>query len=133
MTIDEEAMRFLEEQIPHLADSAVKEAYLRTLAAGYNVLESEINISRVRNRVKMGGHPVPEDKIISHYYRCLDLLMDAVQSTNRAYIFDNSNHEHIWLAEITDGRTLEMKTTLMPVWFKKALWDKFNAAVQASV
>ncbi len=29
----------------------------------------EINISRVRHRVKMGGHPVPEDKIISRYHK----------------------------------------------------------------
>lgn len=87
--------------------------------------DPEINISRVENRVKMGGHSVPKDKIISRYYRSLDLLMDAVQSTNRAYIFDNSSHQHIWLAEITNGKTLEMKTDQMPTWFKKALLDKF--------
>lgn len=89
--------------------------------------DPEINISRVRNRVKMGGHPVPEDKIVSRYYRSLDLLMDAVQSTHRAYIFDNSSHEHLWLAEVTDGRSLEMKSDSMPAWFKTALWDKFSA------
>ncbi len=87
---------------------------------------SDINISRVRYRVSTGGHPVPEDKIISRYMRSLDLLMQAVQITHRAYIFDNSTHEHIWLAEITDGRSLEMKTDRMPAWFKKSLWDKFN-------
>ncbi len=88
--------------------------------------DPDINISRVRYRVRMGGHAVPEDKIVSRYKRSLDLLMQAVQFTNRAYIFDNSSHEHIWLAEITDGQTLEMKTNRMPAWFKEALWDKFN-------
>jgi predicted ABC-type ATPase len=87
----------------------------------------DINISRVRYRVSMGGHSVPEDKVISRYQRSLDLLMDAVQFTHRAYIFDNSTHEHIWLAEITNGHSLEMKTNQMPAWFKKSLWDKFNA------
>lgn len=91
--------------------------------------DPDINISRVRYRVKMGGHSVPEEKIVSRYKRSLDLLMDAVQSTHRAYIFDNSSHEHIWLAEITNGKTLEMKTNLMPAWFKKALWDKFCAKI----
>jgi predicted ABC-type ATPase len=86
----------------------------------------EINISRVRYRVSMGGHSVPEDKIISRYKRSLDLLVQAVQCTHRAYIFDNSTQEQIWLAEITDGRSLEMKTNQMPAWFKKSLWDKFN-------
>ncbi len=87
-----------------------------------------INIARVRNRVKMGGHPVPEDKIISRYERSLNLLVEALRYTNRAYIFDNSNHQMIWLAEITDGETLEMKTAQMPTWFKRAVWDKFIPA-----
>ncbi len=86
----------------------------------------DINISRVRYRVSRGGHPVPEDKIATRYHRSLELLMQAIQSTHRAYIFDNSTNEHIWLAEITDGNTLEMKTDQMPIWFKKSLWDKFN-------
>ncbi|MGA8165268.1 MAG: zeta toxin family protein [Waddliaceae bacterium] len=85
-----------------------------------------INISRVRYRVKMGGHSVPEDKIVSRYERSLDLLKEAIPFTNRAYIFDNSTHEHIWLAEITDGHLLEMKTDQVPAWFKKALGSKFN-------
>jgi len=85
-----------------------------------------INISRVRHRVKMGGHSVPEDKIVSRYERSLNLLVDAIRHTSRAYIFDNSKHQRIWLAEITDGKVLEMKTDRMPAWFKKAVWDKFT-------
>lgn len=87
----------------------------------------DINVSRVRYRVSRGGHSVPEDKITTRYRRSLDLLMEAVQCTHRAYIFDNSTHEHIWLAEITNGNSLEMKTDQMPGWFKESLWDKFNS------
>lgn len=90
--------------------------------------DPEINISRVRNRVALGGHTVPEDKIVSRYHRSLDLLMDAVKHTNRAYIFDNSTDNadgrHTWLAEITDGSTLELKSDLAPAWFRKAVLDK---------
>ncbi len=74
----------------------------------------DINISRVHYRVSRGGHSVPEDKIVSRYKRSLDLLMQAVQYTHRAYIFDNSTHEHIWLAEITNGHSLELKTDQIP-------------------
>ena len=88
--------------------------------------DPSINISRVHYRVKMGGHSVPEDKIVSRYHRSLDLLIQAVKCTNRAYIFDNSTHEHIWLAEVTDGHLLEMKTDQVPEWFKSALWSKLN-------
>ena len=92
--------------------------------------DPEINISRVRHRVRMGGHSVPEAKIISRYHRSLDLLMDAVQYTHRAYIFDNSSHERVWLAEITNGKILEMKTDRIPGWFETALWNKFLAKSQ---
>ena len=88
--------------------------------------DPSINISRVKYRVKMGGHSVPEDKIISRYARSLDLLIQAVEFTNRSYIFDNSTHEHIWLAEITDGHSLEIKTDQIPAWFKKIFGNKFH-------
>ncbi len=87
--------------------------------------DPEINISRVANRVRQGGHPVPQNKIVERYYRSLDLLFEAVQYANRAYIFDNSGHGKVWLAEVTDGNELEMKSEAMPLWFKAALWDKF--------
>ena len=104
-------------------------------AAGYRTYlyfvatdDPAINISRVRNRVKLGGHAVPEDRIENRYHRSLALLMDAIRHTNRAYIFDNSGdnagHEHTWLAEITDGRTLELKTNKIPAWFKRIVLDK---------
>jgi predicted ABC-type ATPase len=85
-----------------------------------------INILRVQRRVQTGGHSVPEDKIIARYTRSLNLLVDAIRYTNRAYIFDNSTHQQIWTAEITDGQLLEMKTERMPAWFKRAVWDKFS-------
>jgi predicted ABC-type ATPase len=88
--------------------------------------DPEINISRIQYRVQTGGHSVPADKIKSRYSRSLDLLIEAVRLTNRAYIFDNSSHEHIWLAEITNGKELEMKSDQMPEWFKKALWAKLK-------
>lgn len=89
--------------------------------------DPEINISRVENRVRLGGHPVPRQKVTERYHRSLELLFEAVRHTHRAYIFDNSFHSKVWLAEITDGNVLEMKSDTMPYWFEKALWDKFLA------
>ncbi len=87
-----------------------------------------INISRVRSRVKLGGHAVPEDRIETRYHRSLGLLMDAIRHTNRAYVFDNSgdsqNKKHVWLAEITEGQKLELKSDRVPAWFKVAVLDK---------
>lgn len=90
--------------------------------------DPDINISRVRNRVKLGGHSVPEDKIEMRYHRSLALLMEAIRLTNRAHIFDNSgdnaDRQHTWLAEITEGKKLELKTNRIPSWFKRAVLDK---------
>ncbi len=88
-----------------------------------------INVARVRARVSLGGHGVPEDKIVNRYARSLDLLLPAVKHTDRAYLFDNSRHggERLWVAEITNGAELEMKCDPMPLWFQKAVWDKITS------
>lgn len=88
-----------------------------------------INISRVQSRVKDGGHSVPNEKIVSRYYRSLEHLTDAIRYSNRAYLFDNSTHnqQRTWLAEFTDGHVLEMKTDRVPAWFKKFVLDKISA------
>ncbi len=83
-----------------------------------------INVSRVKERVQKGGHSVPEDKIISRYYRSLDLLIDAIHYSNRAYIFDNSNYHYTWIAEITEGKMLELKVGQAQKWFEKSVLAK---------
>jgi predicted ABC-type ATPase len=88
--------------------------------------DPEINISRVAHRVSMGKHDVPRDKIVERYHRSLELLADAVACADRAYVFDNSDSERVWIAEVTDGDELELKTDLVPYWFTTALFDKFT-------
>ena len=108
-----------------LLEQAQRQGY-RTYLYFIATDDPAINQSRVRNRVSQGGHGVPEDKIEDRYHRSLDLLMEAISHTNRAYVFDNSNdgEGHTWLAEITDGRLLEMKTEKVPAWFRRAVLDK---------
>lgn len=81
-----------------------------------------INISRVEQRSALGGHSVPREKIIARYERSLSLLMPAIRCSDRAYIFDNSQHLSIsWIAEISDGKLLVPHTNEFPAWFKKVL------------
>lgn len=89
-------------------------------------VDPDINISRVAYRVQTGGHPVPSEKIIKRYYRSINLLMDAITHSDRAYIFDNSaDDDSVLLAEITDGDELELKVDAVPLWFQTAILDKF--------
>ena len=53
----------------------------------------EINIQRVDARKKLGGHGVPKEKIISRYYKSLELMYGAAQMAYQCYWFDNSSEE----------------------------------------
>ncbi|MFN5802905.1 MAG: zeta toxin family protein [Burkholderiales bacterium] len=115
-------------ELLHKAQQAGYRTYLYFVATE----DPEINVARVQYRVETGGHPVAEDKIRSRYVRSLQLLSQAVSYADRAYIFDNSGSERVWIAEVTDGVGIEMKTDEMPAWFKTALWDKFEPEDPAS-
>ncbi len=88
--------------------------------------DPEINVSRVENRVLLGGHDVPHDKILARYERCLGLLPEAIVYSNRAYVFDNSgeNVDRVWIAEFTDGVEMELQTGRIPAWFERAVLDQ---------
>lgn len=89
-----------------------------------------INVSRVASRVALGGRAAPADRILTRYRRSLDLLMEAIPLTNRAYIFDNTGdnpeRKHTLLADITEGRVLELRSEWIPAWFQRAVLNKIS-------
>lgn len=78
--------------------------------------DPQINCARVQQRVATGGHGVPQDKIISRYYRSLKQLPQAIKYSNRAYLFDNSGATATWVCEITDGKYTNYKQAFVPDW-----------------
>jgi predicted ABC-type ATPase len=86
--------------------------------------DPEINLARVRTRVREGGHDVPLEKVQERYERSLELLLDAIRATNRAYIFDNSRDgaQSIFIAEVTDGKDIVARHNPLPAWFAKYVW-----------
>lgn len=67
-------------------------------AQGYEVkciyvltCDENINVLRVKERYKSGGHDVPEDKIRSRYHRALALLPKVVDVCDSIIIYDNSD------------------------------------------
>jgi len=83
----------------------------------------DINVDRVTERVRKGGHPVAIDKIKSRYYNSLNLLIDALEHTYRCFIFDNSESEFHMILEISD-EGLEYKYEEIPHWVQEYLLDK---------
>ena len=55
------------------------------------VINSEISILRVKQRVANGGHDVPRQKIVDRYDRVMSLLPQAIRAVDRALLFDNSD------------------------------------------
>jgi predicted ABC-type ATPase len=84
-----------------------------------------LNVGRVKMRVATGGHDVPEDKIVERYDRCLRLVRDALAHAHRAFLFDNSGSEPIWLAEFhPDGDCkLQVSRDSLPKWFHTWVWS----------
>ncbi len=109
--------------------------------AGYKVYlyfvsteHPSINVYRVKEvRVKEKGHDVDEEKIISRYYRSMDLLYEAAQNCYQAYFFDNSveGEDQTMFAHFKlnlDGSKSwsELDKNLLPEWFKKYYSSKIH-------
>jgi len=71
-----------------------KEAGYRILFFHIGVNSPELSVARVAERVKEGGHRVPEAKIRARYSRNGPLIRQAVLLSDIAHIYDNSKLNH---------------------------------------
>ena len=78
-----------------------------------------INVNRIKERVALGGHDVPEEKTLSRYLRCMEQVRYALPYLNRAYFFDNSTEQSIYLAEYESEVGFTLHSELLPSWFKR--------------
>ena len=78
-----------------------------------------INVNRIRERVALGGHDVPEEKTRSRYLRCMEQVRYALPYLNRAYFFDNSTEQSIYLAEYESEVGFSLHSELLPSWFRR--------------
>ncbi len=109
------------------------------VAAGYKVYlyfvsteSPEINKFRVQARKAKKGHDVPEDKIVSRYYRSLDLLYEACQIAYQVFFFDNSveGQRSVMFAhfKLQKGRKKwdKINKKQAPAWFRKYYSEKIK-------
>lgn len=98
----------------------------RAQAAGYLVYlyfvatrNVTVNLGRIQNRVRLGQHDVPVEKVIERYRRSIKLLPHAMRLVHRAFVFDNSADEPLWFAEKTpDGEIVfRVPRSDLPVWY----------------
>lgn len=67
------------------------------------VPSAEVAIERIRNRVKQGGHFVPDEIVRRRYLRSTKLLDEYRNLVDRCVVFDNSGVKLV-LVESTDNR-----------------------------
>lgn len=108
------------------AQSAGYRTYLYFVATD----SPDINIARVGFRVGIGGHRVPKQKIVSRYFRSLNLLPDAIRYSNRAYVFDNSRLEPDLKLEATNAAFVKTYGREMPVWIREHVLIPMSAKPQ---
>lgn len=77
-----------------------------------------INLTRISNRVKCGGHDVPMDKVIARAKRSLGNIKEALPYCSRAFFFDNSSMKMEFLAEYSKENGMSVKSDNLPGWFK---------------
>ncbi|MCW8356974.1 zeta toxin family protein [Marinomonas pontica] len=92
--------------------------------------EVELNKARVEQRVKEGGHTVPEDKIASRYLRSLENLHEMLTICRRGFLFDNSSTEMTFIAEVTQDGYLDIKAKAFdetqPYWLVEYVVKKWS-------
>ena len=81
--------------------------------------DAGINADRVAERYALGGHDVPEGKIMARYLRSLSNLPAAMPHLSRAFFFDNSGAEMRHLASFAEESGFEFFVcdAERPRWF----------------
>ena len=86
-----------------------------------------INIKRVKNRTKMGGHDVPDHLIESRYFRSLEQLYPAFLVAERAFVIDSSNRSRNLIIEKNQDQ-VTLHTQTVPGWVDEYLISKLKLA-----
>lgn len=81
--------------------------------------DTRINLCRIANRHAQGGHDVPVDKVAARYSRSIANLQLALPHLSRAFVFDNSGSETVFLGEYEPevGWRLNDRKESLPAWF----------------
>ena len=94
-----------------------------------HLLADQLNQARVNQRVKQGGHNVPEQKIKDRIPRVLANVKTAIPLCNNILILDNSSSENPYevIATIKKGNTQIIKTN---TWIREILSGQVSVSTE---
>jgi predicted ABC-type ATPase len=79
-----------------------------------------MNVLRVADRVKLGGHDVPREDILRHYERSLANLNKAAKIVDTLILYDNSTSTRHQLLATIEGDRVVVYVPELPSWVAKA-------------
>lgn len=104
-----------------LSSSKYRDLVLRAKSHGFRVkmiyvflASADLQIERVRMRVREGGHDVPTDKIIERRRRSFEQLAWFVEHVDECYFYDNSTGEPTLYADKLIGTQTLLCWEAMP-------------------
>ena len=91
--------------------------YVRLYYVGLNT--SEESMERIKNRVKKGGHNIPDSDVKRRFDKRFEDLCSVLPYCNEATFYDNENG-FVAVAEYKNGEILPIGHT-QPVWLEELL------------
>ena len=91
--------------------------YIRLYYVGLNSVEE--SLVRIENRVKKGGHNIPDSDVKRRFYKRFEDLTAILQYCDEATFFDNENG-FVAVAEYKNGEILQ-KGSLKPKWLEELM------------
>lgn len=84
-----------------------------------------MNLERVKDRIKKGGHSVESEKVEKRYFLTMELLLDMIKKVDETYLWDNSGIKHKFIGKIKNG-FVEFENLNNPSWVGKYILDKIK-------
>ena len=91
--------------------------YIRLYYVGLNTVEE--SLVRIENRVKKGGHNIPDADVIRRFGKRFEDLVAILQYCDEATFYDNENG-FVAVAEYKNGEILQIGN-LKPEWLKELM------------
>ena len=86
----------------------------------------EMCYRRVQDRVRLGGHDVPKDKVFSRFERTMGFLWDYLELSDHADVWDNSGERLVLMLSKSNGNYMVTVEGRKTDWVKKYLPKLFD-------
>ncbi|HET8929833.1 MAG TPA: zeta toxin family protein [Acidimicrobiales bacterium] len=113
---------FSHESKVHLIEDAVASRYLVTLHVV--MVPEALSVARVHNRVVVGGHDVPDDKIRGRFRRLWPLVTRAIAIADHAIVYDNTRAAQPFRVVAEYARGARIGAADWPTWTPAELLEQ---------